>query len=551
MRQSIKKKIGTFIILIIIVISIPSLSMIGFTLNAIIKFNGVNATLEKTPTSEFWQANYSQLHQKVMDLEFRVSKYHMEQGLLLNARFNDTNVLYLRGVNGTALFGFGDCPIWTGHLLAAEGFKFGTARREGKQVDAMNALNNISMILDGLNFLTHVTGIPGRLARYAWLDDEWGINRSRYGDPVNNPDKDYDDRMYEGSWNNRPYIWKGSISRDQHAGVIFGLSVIAELVNPYNTTIREKVRQVTEDLLDFMINSDWRGADFENRTTGADFRPGYDVAGSDGSWQLAFLQLGRFIDPEKYEALYIHHALDLNQVERIGNTHEMNANMNLRNAYYGNNIHFVELYGLIRLEKDPEVHERMVEIMKSNIWNDVKYHRNAHFNMLYLGASKKTNETGTVVGSDPELEYIIQDTLDGLMRLGSDPKQRDGNGRVAMKDITPSGVTYKYNYDFWGDSPPGMYNATTNQLMYQVDPVFFQYDRFLQGMGTSWLSNIIGIDPVADKIVPVNYRPTSDFIWQRSPYSIFGGQSLVSCYPGVDVILPYWMGRYFNFWGEN
>ncbi|GAG02418.1 unnamed protein product, partial [marine sediment metagenome] len=50
--------------------------------------------------------------------------------------------------------------------------------------------------------------------------------------------------------------------------------------------------------------------------------------------------------------------------------------------------------------------------------------------------------------------------------------------------------------------------------------------------------------------IPVQYRRPSDFQWQRSPYRI--GSTWPSGhdgrnFPGVDVITPYWMGRYFGY----
>jgi hypothetical protein len=46
--------------------------------------------------------------------------------------------------------------------------------------------------------------------------------------------------------------------------------------------------------------------------------------------------------------------------------------------------------------------------------------------------------------------------------------------------------------------------------------------------------------------IPVNDRYTSDFIWQRSPFQLAGGGSGTIESPGVDYILPYWMGRYYG-----
>jgi hypothetical protein len=46
--------------------------------------------------------------------------------------------------------------------------------------------------------------------------------------------------------------------------------------------------------------------------------------------------------------------------------------------------------------------------------------------------------------------------------------------------------------------------------------------------------------------IPIIQRPTTDFLWQRSPFLLFGGGVGVIEGPGIDFILPYWMGRYFG-----
>jgi hypothetical protein len=47
-------------------------------------------------------------------------------------------------------------------------------------------------------------------------------------------------------------------------------------------------------------------------------------------------------------------------------------------------------------------------------------------------------------------------------------------------------------------------------------------------------------------IVPVPQRPTTDFLWQRSPFLLFGGGAGLVEGPGIDFILPYWMARHFD-----
>ena len=47
--------------------------------------------------------------------------------------------------------------------------------------------------------------------------------------------------------------------------------------------------------------------------------------------------------------------------------------------------------------------------------------------------------------------------------------------------------------------------------------------------------------------VPVWLRPNTDFLWQRSPYtvSVSGGAGIIET-AGIDYILPYWMARYYG-----
>ena len=46
--------------------------------------------------------------------------------------------------------------------------------------------------------------------------------------------------------------------------------------------------------------------------------------------------------------------------------------------------------------------------------------------------------------------------------------------------------------------------------------------------------------------IPVNDRYTTDFLWQRSPFQLAGGGDGTVESPGVDYLLPYWMGRYYG-----
>ncbi len=46
--------------------------------------------------------------------------------------------------------------------------------------------------------------------------------------------------------------------------------------------------------------------------------------------------------------------------------------------------------------------------------------------------------------------------------------------------------------------------------------------------------------------IPIPLRVTTDFLWQRSPFLLFGGGDGRIEGPGIDYILPYWMARYYD-----
>jgi len=53
-------------------------------------------------------------------------------------------------------------------------------------------------------------------------------------------------------------------------------------------------------------------------------------------------------------------------------------------------------------------------------------------------------------------------------------------------------------------------------------------------------------DDRACDVIPVPQRPTTDFLWQRSPFLLFGGGVGLVEGPGVDFTLPYWMARFLD-----
>jgi hypothetical protein len=49
--------------------------------------------------------------------------------------------------------------------------------------------------------------------------------------------------------------------------------------------------------------------------------------------------------------------------------------------------------------------------------------------------------------------------------------------------------------------------------------------------------------------IPVDERPNTDFLWQRSPFLLWGGVDGTVETAGIDYLLSYWMGRYYGVLG--
>jgi hypothetical protein len=66
----------------------------------------------------------------------------------------------------------------------------------------------------------------------------------------------------------------------------------------------------------------------------------------------------------------------------------------------------------------------------------------------------------------------------------------------------------------------------------------------LDGVTTVKLGAGHGDSLVADKPLPITLRPTSNYYWRSNPHFVNGLGSGKSLYPGSDLRLAYWMGRY-------
>jgi hypothetical protein len=371
----------------------------------------------------------------------------------------------------------GDAAIWTGHYLAAEAKRFEVMR-------SPEALANAQRALDGIEGLVDVTaeampGNPGLLARFLWPDSWW------YADRMATEEGSHG--VYRGSAGGVPQRWLGNTSRDQYSGVFFGLAVAFdafELIDDARARKKsqKQVRRLVTRMLDFLLRNGWN-VPMPNGSYSTTFliRP---------DQQLTLLQIGRHVNPKKFELIY--------QAHRAAHAANVITPMAIEcqdphGSYYKFNLNHINLFNLIRLEDDVAtraVYTASFDVLRGCTAGRVPPppgqcanpdHGNAHFNMI---------------------ERALQ---------GENPK-RDQSTREYL--------------GLWLERPRRDYYVDhgTDYGVCHTDT-----DRSLE-------------------VIPVNERVNTDFLWQRSPFLIRPdrhGDGTIET-PAIDYLLPYWMARYYG-----
>jgi hypothetical protein len=344
----------------------------------------------------------------------------------------------------------GDAAIWTGHYLAAEAFRYAVTK-------SPDALANARRALDGIQGLVDVTtpAKPGLLARFLW-PDTWeygaGIAAAEAGHGV-----------YRGSPGGVTHRWLGNTSRDQYSGVFFGLGAAFDLVD--QPDVRSRTANLVTRMLEFLLRNNWNVAmpDGSYSTT---FLPRPDQ-------QLALLQVGRRVNPSRFDALYKAHRTTYAGLVSAPIAVEC---ADPHGSYYKFNLNHINLYNLVRLEEAGAAHIAYMHAFQT-LRSCTKSHENAHFNLVELA-------------------------------LNGPDAARDADTRTYLQ--------------LWLERP---------RRDYPVD---------LRSKYAACAENR------ACRVVPVDERVNTDFLWQRSPFLLYGGGDGTVETAAIDYLLAYWMARYYG-----
>ncbi len=359
-----------------------------------------------------------------------------------------------------------DQTMWTAVLAGAWAFKHAVT---GAEMDRSLLLR----ALDGLRLLHEVTGKSGLLARAAF--------------PAGLPGpRDADEERHEAAAPHRRFQFRGDVSRDQYAGVLFGCTAAAATLGidagRGDAVVRDLLSGLVVPIADHIWDHGLRLVDVDGVMTKHGDLRGYIwrvPVGPNAALCLGFQRLAHRLSgaprfAEHYEALVrlrYPRALPWSNFELLGKTNHNNDNMGM-----------MGLYALVNLETQEDLLKTYDRSLAS-LWSFTRNEGNAFFHLAF-----------------------------------------------ASRFPLPSTARF---------------DLCENLRLFPEDPRYVSQDlRGRAEIDEAWFRNRLGF-PQNRTALPLHCRSRSNFVWTACPFQLVSEYVPPGmCASGVDFLLAYWMARH-------
>lgn len=442
----------------------------------------------------------------------------------------------------------GDSPFLTSHYTFAQALRWAAYHKEGN-VDGQKAAEmQISRVLDGFYLLTHVTGDPGELVRYAYPKDADIGKRYRhggadyvfssgeicpetritsFGTEIIHPQKDF------SGWE-----YYSDNSRDQNLSLLNGLSAIIAFCE--NDTLKTRAGAIFCEVVDYLLRSDWQVIfKTENgtmsHTNGACFDCGLLQNPSN---VLSFLRLATHINSDKYKPYYDYAFTELNFFSKLNKQY---INFNLE-SYYPLNLAWIGWWTFAYFEPEEGMRDEIWDLTMNYYYLPIKNHRNAWFQILWLTIAEKYQK-------QIAKSRVIAEIKDSLQRMVQD--------RLTDFTFSPGADLASI-----GEDENSILDPKMNQYVTNVQGI----KDFLAALSpdiADIINDVFPFDYYTKWAVPVDWRSRDGFVWQRCPFKYSTDEDLedkraydpisesavdlVEENPNADVTILYWFLRFYDW----
>ena len=298
-------------------------------------------------------------------------------------------------------------------------------------------------------------------------------------------------RYVEGTGDWEGSFWINNTSRDQYSGWFYGLSIAYDLID--DEQARQMIREDVSEVI-YALRDNWWYILGENgmpTDAGPHVLPTFRLA-----WLAAAVHI---LDTPEIKQLY------LEQYEQNKYTFKLSniSGMNKYYQYYGFNLSHLNFNTLLRNETDPERRAFYLDVYHQMIWRFVSHTHNVFFDAFYLANCERA-------GGCFDYDQTLADVQVQLFDF-QDPPVREVPKAIPDWELDPFSVFMSDLIDLLG------------------------------------IRNLLDIEYQTLEPRPVQYRCPRSFMWQKTPYNLDcpGGDG-TEVYPGIDYMLAYWMGRYYD-----
>lgn len=420
-----------------------------------------------------------------------------------------------------AYHSYGDAAMWTGTYLAGAAYYYAVTREDFARA-------NLEKSLSATTKLREITGVPGLIAR-AYEFDEWKGKRDKPYIDIDPSRNQY--LVEEGKY--KGWRFRSTASRDQFTGVLWGNGTVMDLFD--DPALVDEASENIVSMASHIWDNEMHIMDIDGKPTQHGVMSGYGIQGSDGHMNYdPYTTPARM--PNGFNA-----ALALNWFNMAATAADDPETRRLWRERYKN---------LISSKPNPEPGRSFERSYVSHLkklyvygeayneyWNTVWFNLNLLFNN-YFHLIRNESHPKLRAKYREVLRYIWEDKKE--MEDGCEAPEK----RRAGREKNPH-FTWQYLAAQGDREPDKIFEALSELIVFPEGPrAPFDVVEPIE------IRTVPGHEEWACEPVPVQYRKPSDFQWQRSPYRVnatWPSSGKGRNFAGVDVITPYWMGRYFGF----